>query len=342
MSNSMNGKVLTARGPVNPSELGAVMMHEHLHSDMFDWEKDEFVDKEKPVTPERKEFLMKEAVPFLKKCRKEGCFTFVEATPAPWRAWPTLYMEISDAADMNIVISTGFYREVEEGTYWVKKPEYAIWSFVRESSVDELADFCRKDILDGIHGTDIRAGAIKVGTSAPELTEAEEKAFRGAARAQKVTGVHITTHCTKLGVETSQLEIFDEEGVDLSRVVIGHTASHLMDDERRKVCMDWMKRGANFLPTNLRMDGEAGPERWQPLVDAIQEVFDAGLGEHLVLGLDCAFASESGDFQYCIIPPPPFLYMFEHTLPEFRKMGLTEQEEKAMMVDNPARILPVQ
>ena len=35
------------------------------------------------------------------------------------------------------------------------------------------------------------------------------------------------------------------------------------------------------------------------------------------------FASESGMFTYCIIPPPPFLYMFAHTLPALREMGLT-------------------
>lgn len=341
MSESMNGRVITARGPIGPAELGAVLMHEHLHSDMYDWDRKEVVNEEKPITEERRQLLLREAAPFLKKCNDHGCFTYVEATPIPWRAWPTFYTEMSDAANMNIVICTGYYREVEEGTYWVKTKEDAIWPFVRSSSINELADLCKREILEGINGTDVRAGAIKVGTSAPELTEAEEKTFRAAARAQRVTGVHITTHCTKLGAETSQLQIFDDEGVDLSRVVIGHVAGHLMDGKCRKTCIDWMRRGANFLPTNLRMDGEGRPESWRPLVDAIHEIFDAGLGEHLVLGLDCAFASETEPFTYCIMPPPPFLYMFEHTLPAFREMGLTEQEEKTIMMDNPARILPV-
>ena len=207
--------------------------------------------------------------------------------------------------------------------------------------MDELAELCTADILEGIHGTAVRAGAIKLASSAAELTEAEEKAFRAGARAQEATGVHITTHCTKLGAETSQLELLDAEGVDLRRVVIGHTAWHLMDADCRRICVEWMRRGATFLPTNLRMDGERGVEGWRPLVEAIHEVFDAGLGDHLVLGLDCAFASESGEFQYCIIPPPPYLYMFAHTLPAFREMGLTPAEEETMMAANPQRILPV-
>jgi len=128
--------------------------------------------------------------------------------------------------------------------------------------------------------------------------------------------------------------------VDLTRVVIGHTAAHLMDPETRTVCMDWMHRGANFLPTNLGI--RENPERWRPLVEAIHEVFHDGLGDRLCFGLDWAFVSESGPFGPCTyMPPPPFLHMFTHTLPAFRAMGLTPEEEKAIMIMNPRRILPV-
>ena len=334
------GKVITARGPVEPDVLGKVLMHEHLHCDMFDWEKDEMITEEKPITPERRELLMQEAIPPLKQCNEHGCFAFVEVTMPPWRAWPTFCVEASDAANMHIILSTGFYREVEFGTYWVKKPEDAIWPRIRNSSVEELEEFFTKEITEGINGTDVRAGTIKLGTSCPDMTETEIKAFRAGSRAQKATGVHITTHCTK-GAEVSQLPLFDEEGVDLSRVVIGHTAGALMNPEKRKFCMEWMKRGANFLPTNLRVDGDKGPEQWRSLVEAFHDIFDAGLGDRIVLGLDCAFTSESGPFQLAIIPPPPFLYMFVETLPAFREMGLTPEEEETMMAENPQRILPV-
>ncbi len=339
MDSSLNGKVITARGPVEPEVLGRVLMHEHLHSDIYDWEKQELVLTEKPISAARRELLMTEAAPFLKQCNEHGCFAYVETTPPPWRAWPEFYAEVSAAANMHIILCTGFYREVEQGTYWVKTPEDAIWPFVRNSSVDELADYCLTELVEGINGTKVRAGAVKLGTSAPEMTEAEKKAFRAGARAQKATGVHLTTHCTRLGAESSQLQILDDEGVDLSRVVIGHTAGHLMDPDCRKVCLEWMKRGVNFLPTNLVIGDN--PERWRPLVEAIHEIFDAGFGEHLVLGLDCAFASERDSFKYCIVPPPPYLYMFTHTLPAFRQLGLTASEEEAIMAENPKRILPV-
>jgi phosphotriesterase-related protein len=335
-----NGKVITAGGPVEPDALGRVLMHEHLHFDPYDWLKGEAIVAERPITEGRRAYLMEEAAPFLRRCAEHGCRGFLEATPPPWRAWPTFYSEVTRATGVHVVLCTGFYREVEVGTYWVHRPEDSIWPFVRESSAEELAGFCIGEILEGIDGTGVRAGAIKLSASGAVLTPTEEKAFRAGARAQKATGVHVTTHCTAFGAETSQLRLLEEEGVDLSRVAIGHTAWHLMDPAMRKTCITWMRRGASFLPTSM---GIGRAEEWRPLVEAIHEVFDAGLGGCIAgFGLDWLFGSESGVFGACKhMPPPPFLHLLTHTLPAFRQMGMTAQEEEAIMAANPQRILAV-
>jgi phosphotriesterase-related protein len=335
---------MTARGPVDPSALGRVLMHEHLHSDIYRWASQEFVTAEAPATPERRAYLLREAVPHLKACHAYGCHAYCDVTMPPWRAWPDLYREVADAADFHIVVATGFYREMEIGKYWVKKPEDRIWPFVVSSSEEALAEFCTREILEGLHGTPLRAGVIKLGSSAAAMTELEQKTFRAGARAQKATGVHITTHCTALGGETSQLRLLDREGVDLRRVVIGHTASHLSDPQHRKVCLEWMARGANFLPTNLGIPpGDPSGRPWRGLIDGIHEAFDAGHGDKLVLGLDSGYCSESKEFgPMTFLPPPPWLHMFTHTLPAFRALGLLKAEEEMIMERNPQRILPVQ
>ncbi len=335
------GKVITARCPVDPRQLGAVLMHEHLHCDFYDWERGELVAEERLVTPDRRRLLMEEAAPHLAQCTEHGCRGLVEASPPPYRAWPTFYAEVSEATGVHIVLCTGCYREIETGTYFVRTPEDAIWPFAVAASLEELEDCFVRELLEGINGTTVRAGAIKLAASVPELTDTERKAFRAGARAQRKTGVHVTTHCTAIGGETTQLRLLEREGVELDRVVIGHAGAHLMDRERRRVCMDWMRRGANFMPTNLAVRGDG--HEWRPLVEAIHEVFDAGLGRALCLSLDWAFSSESGPLGPCsYMPPPPFLHMFTHVLPCFRELGLTEAEIEAMTVENPARILPVQ
>lgn len=337
-----NGKVIAVGGLVAPDQLGRVLMHEHLHSDLYDWKNNRVISEEKP-NEERRQYLLKEAVPHLKACRDHGCFAYCDVTMPPWRAWPTLYAEVSAMANVHIVISTGFYREIELNTYFAKSVDEQIWPFVRKASMEKLADFCIREITEGIHGTPVRAGAIKLATSRPPMTPMEIKTFRAGARAQKQTGVHITTHCTWKGAETSQLTILDDEGVDLTRVIIGHTAGHIMDPSYRKIVIEWMKRGANFMPTNLGIyDKDPKGEHWRPLLEGIHEVFQSGHGDKLVLGLDSGYCSESKEFgPVTFLPPHPWSHMFTHTLPAFRKMGLTEEEEDWIMLKNPQRILPV-
>ncbi len=338
---SWHGKALTVCGPVEPAALGRVMMHEHLHSDCYDWERQELIDEEKPITPERRDLLRREAVPFMAKWPDYGCRAYVETTPAPWRAWPDMYVEAAHAANIHIILCTGFYAEMNPNEYWVKKEADRAWSFMRDASEEAMADFCIREILEGVHGTAVHAGAIKLGTRNPVMSAIEAKAFRAGAKAQRATGVHITTHCTQLGAETDQLSALDRAGVDLSRVVIGHTAWHLMHPDYRKICIEWMRRGANFLPTNLGVTDDGAC--WRPLIEAIHEVFDAGLGDKLSFGTDWAFVSESEPFTACtFIPPPPFIHFFTNTLPAFRAMGLTPAEEETMMATNPQRVIPVQ
>jgi len=188
----------------------------------------------------------------------------------------------------------------------------------------------------------VKAGAIKLGTSAARMGSQEIKAFKAGARAQLATGVHITTHCTQLGAESTQLALLESEGVDLNRVAIGHTGWHLMTPLLGS-CMQWMKAGAYFLPTNLFiMDAEGKGENWRPLVEAIHRIFDAGLGTRLLFGLDSGFCSESRPFSFITFgPPPPWMHMFQKVLPAFRAMGLTTEEEDHILRLNPQRIIPV-
>jgi len=337
----LRGKVMTVRGPVDPSALGRVTMHEHLYSDSYDWQREELISEETPISPERHELLVKEAIPYMARWPEFGCHAYVDTTPVPWRAWPTMYVEASELANIHIILCTGYYRELEDGRYWVKKPEDRIWQFVVNSSVEELADMCIGEIVNGIHGTNVHAGAIKLGSSQPEMTDAETKTFRAGVKAQQATGVHITTHCTETEVGRSQLEMFDACGADLSRVVIGH-AWWIMEPEGLKLGLEWMKRGANFMPSNMGVpDGEAG-ENWRPMVDAIHTIFDAGLGDKLTFGTDWAYCSEAGEFGPCnFIPPPPFIHIFSNTLPAFRAMGMTAEEEECIMAKNPQRVVQI-
>jgi phosphotriesterase-related protein len=70
----------------------------------------------------------------------------------------------------------------------------------------------------------VRAGILKCATDEPGVTKDVERILRAVAQAHRQTGVPISTHTParkRVGLE--QQRIFREEGVDLSRVIIGHS-----------------------------------------------------------------------------------------------------------------------
>lgn len=345
------GKAVTVCGPVEPAALGTVMMHEHFYSDFYDYSKGELASEEVPLSPARRAFMFEKAVPAVRKLNDYGCHAFVDATFLPTRATPDFYyVEASRAMNLYIILCTGYYREIEDGTDYVLPSGKGIWQFVKDAAEEELTELCIREIA--------------------ELTPVEAKAFRAGAKAQKATGVHITTHCTAEAGVATQLSLLDKEGVDLNRVAIGYIGWSLGWKEFRMECMEWMRRGASILATNLSITGNGldanGKPQWQGLVEAIHEICDAGLGNRLGLGMDWGFGThismrdratgkvadpldivppqeKDGHFGPCVyVPPPPFVHLFSHTLPHFKKLGLSREEEDLVMRVMPQRIIPVQ
>jgi phosphotriesterase-related protein len=56
-------------------------------------------------------------------------------------------------------------------------------------SLEEITELFIREIEQGIDGTDIKAGVIKVAARSDAVTPAEEKVFKAAARASKATGI---------------------------------------------------------------------------------------------------------------------------------------------------------
>ena len=344
---TLEGKVLTVRGPVEPDRLGAVMMHEHL---LADWAQ----KAEAPFDMAKWPMLEKYAVPSLKKLKEHGCNAFLDMTRPPERAEPWVYRKVSELADFNIILCTGYYREIELGTYWAHREEDQIWPFVRESSIEELEEFCLREVEDGIGGSDVRAGVLKAASSGGEPTEAEAKAIRGVARAQKQTGLLVNTHATGTESFKAQFDLLVAEGVDPERICLGHTMDALV--KAWPEVRECMKQGAVFAPTNLRMDVlESVRKAW---AGAIIRTFDEGLGDKLTLGLDWGFSVGYLDFMAnpkwrphqgdtnlmapcTFMPPPPFVYLYQYTIPCFKEMGITDEMLNTMLVQNPRRIIPV-
>jgi phosphotriesterase-related protein len=70
----------------------------------------------------------------------------------------------------------------------------------------------------------MRPAILKCATDEPGVTKDVERILRATAQAHRKTGVPISTHThARRRVGLDQQRIFREEGVDLMRVVIGHS-----------------------------------------------------------------------------------------------------------------------
>ncbi|MDO5512554.1 phosphotriesterase [Corynebacterium sp.] len=196
--------VNTVLGAIPVAELGFVAIHEHIGYGMPGSELDTKWWKSPEVRYE-------ETVPKLRKFREYagGAATFVDATGICNGRDIPYYQSLSEKTGVHIVACTGFVGG-----------DTALPHFER-ASVEYLAEVFHHEITVGIQGTNARAGIIKVGVSrGGRMTELDKRIYRAAARTAVQTGVPIMTH---LAIDPEPaVEIFQDEGLDLDRVLFGH------------------------------------------------------------------------------------------------------------------------
>ena len=93
-----------------------------------------------------------------------------------------LLRTVSETSGVHIVCVTGIYtREFHPAN-------------VATASIDDLAAEMVRELDEGIAGSGIRAGAIKLASSVSPLAGDERKAFQAGGRAHFASGAAITTH----------------------------------------------------------------------------------------------------------------------------------------------------
>jgi phosphotriesterase-related protein len=198
------GVVQTVLGPLEASKLGFTLTHEHIDG----WTPE--FQKIWPKSFGGRAGFVAQAVDKLKAVRAEGVSTIVDLSPYDVGRDVRLFEEISRKSGMHIVACTG------------KRPSPPNSTDAR--TTEELAELFIREIDQGIDGTDIKAGVIKVATLGNGVTAFKERALRAAARAAKATGVPIETHTrADLRGGEKQAEIFEAERVDPIRVSLGHS-----------------------------------------------------------------------------------------------------------------------
>lgn len=308
--------VQTVLGPLEPSGLGVTLPHEHTQIALWHipdrWDYWQLTRDEPAILEE------------LERFRAAGGASIVDLTLPGVGRDPAWLVGIARASGLNVVMGAGWYR----GAYY--PPE----ALIDRRSTDALADELVREATDGVGETGVRPGILgEIGTDKPWLSAAEERVHRAVARAARRTGLAITTHAVLSPVGLDQLAIFEAEGADPTRVVIGHADSWPVLDHDLAI----VERGASvefdFLGMSFTPQERYGEAR---IVELVCELLARGHVERILLSQDVCH-----DSQLVRYGGNGYAYLAGSFLPRLRAAGVSDDEIETMTVANPRRLLTI-
>ncbi|WP_169747829.1 phosphotriesterase family protein [Pseudonocardia acaciae] len=346
---------MTVTGPVDSSELGLTLSHEHLLIDLTryverpaDASGARFVDE--PVRMDNLDRVRRGPYSNLDNCllgdvelaideidqfRRLGGRTVVDATNADIGRDPRGLREIAAATGLNIVAGCGHYVHAAH-------PEE-----LASATVEDIDARLVRELTTGIDGTDIRAGIIgEIGTTDP-LHPRERTVLHAAALAHRETGAPVSVHVhppTRYAHDI--LDLLEADGVDPSHVVLGHldgTLAHTDIDFDGAVehHRSLAARGC-FIEYDLCGNNgyfrHNGLEWWLPSDQqralALRRLIDAGHGHQLLLSHDVGhkhYLTRYGGWGYA--------HILRTMTSIMAACGIAPAQIDAILRDNPARML---
>lgn len=302
--------IRTVCGDIDPAELGVCYPHEHV------------LCRPPPQVTDLDLTMDSQAAAIheLTWFRLAGGQSLVELTPVDYGRNAAGLKRVSEVSSVHIVCVTGHHKEAFS----------AAW--VQDRTVDELADRFIRDVTQGVDGTHIRAGAIKAASSLNAITANEEKVFRAAARAQRATGAPITTHAEAGTMGLEQIDLLRSEGVDPSRVIVGHVDrklewSYHLQLARTGACLSF---------------DQVSKEKYYPdsrRVEFILRLVAEGFGQQIVLSGD--LGRKSYWPSYGTGGGPGLTYILWRMAPWLRAEGLAQSALDDILIHNPARVMAI-
>jgi phosphotriesterase-related protein len=258
--------------------------------------------------------------------KQAGGRAVAEMTVHGWGRDVAALKEISARSGVHIIATSGFYVERCH-------PE-----FVAHSSVEELEAFLVKELITGADGTHICTGLLKSAISRPVIEGAERKCALAIARAQRRTGVAITTHSSAASrfevaggnVGLMLLDLFEAEGLDPARVIIGHTDSN--PDIRQLATL--AKRGAYI---EFDLIGRTHRLLDETRVELLCRLVDLGYVNHLLLSADICRVTD-----WKVAGGAGYDYVLLHFVPKLYEAGFDDFLIHRILIENPARVLSIE
>ena len=316
-------KVQTVKGPVEADQLGFTLMHEHvfvLSTEIEENYKTGFGEEEVRI---------EQAVDRLNELAAAGVKTFVDLTVIGLGRDIKRVQRVAERVDLNIVVATGLYTYNELPFYFLYRGPGTLLG-----GEEPLVDMFVGDIEQGIAGTGVKAGILKCATEHQGITPDVERVLRAVAQAHRRTGVPISTHSFAPGRNgLDQQRVFSEEGVDLSRVVIGHSGDTTDIGYLRELADAGSYLGMDRFGIDILLP-------FEQRVDTVAEMCRLGYANKMVLSHDAACHNDWFDDAALEVATPNwhFMHILRDVIPALRERGVTEEQIRQMTEENPTKI----
>ncbi len=300
-------KVQTVLGSVAASDLGLTLVHEHVLVD--------FIGADR-VSPDRyrADDVFRVALPYLEGAKRIGLRTLVECTPAFLGRDPVLLRRLSEATGLHILTNTGYYGAVRDRYV----PAHA-W---RESA-SELAARWIAEASDGIDGTGIRPGFLKIGVDSGSLSEIDRKLVVAAGRCHLATGLTIAVHTGDGAAARDILGTLAGEGVGPSAYIWVHA-----QNEQSRT----LQAAAAAAGAWVELDG-IGPHTASAHADAVADLVRRGHLRQILVSQDAGWyrVGEPGGGSY-----RGYSFLLESFTAALQERGLDAAQTRTLLVENPA------
>lgn len=261
-----SGRIQTVLSKIDVKDLGKTLPHEHL-----------FTDLRGPQVPDyaqgQPEQVISVMLPFLEEITDLGVKAIVECSTIGVGRNPVILRALSESSGIHIIAPTGVYREA-----------YVPPSLANKSP-EELADMWVNDIINGMDGTNIKAGFIKMAVSDEGITDIEAKNLKAAVITSQRTGAVIASHTIGGILAMEVMDFLQEYGLDLSRFIWTHAQS----ETNTAFHLDAAKRGS-YISIDAIGSG------WAPDEDMLEytlNLIKAGYTDKVLLSHDAGWYDPS-------------------------------------------------
>ncbi len=314
------GQLITVTGEIHPEDMGVSLIHEHV---LVDWIGADSTGYHRWD----REAVVARALPYLEELRQYGVRTFLDCTPAYLGRDPWILRALSEQTGIQILTNTGYYGARDN----LHVPESA-----REATPREIAAVWIEEFREGIDGSGIRPGFIKISVANRDtLSALHEKIVRAAAYTHLETGMAIVSHTGGDGPAMAQIGILREMGVSPEAFTWTHAQNGTPEGYQEAaragawISLDHLNAGTKGRQAN---PGNPGNLDWY--VQTLSELKRRGLLDHVLLSHDAGWYDvgepNGGGYR-------GYTDLFTHLIPRLQENGFTRGEIDQLLKDNPRR-----